>query len=152
MSLKESELSVEGKEEAIKDLRPGIAQSHLCFRKWTSRSMGDKFCSVQATGRQVSCSDSENKGDCPELKISTSVRPEISSSRDKLVWRYTETGTWEWSYVCVYVLSLVPLFATPWTVANRALLSMEFSRQEYWSGLPFPPQGVFSTQGSHPHL
>ena len=28
------------------------------------------------------------------------------------------------------------LFATPWTVAHRALLSMEFSRQEYWSGLP----------------
>ena len=93
MSLKESELSVEGKEEAVKDLRPGIAQLHLCSRKWTSSAMGDKFCRVQATGRQVSCSDSENKGDCPELKISTSVRPEISSSRDKLVWRYTETGT-----------------------------------------------------------
>ena len=30
------------------------------------------------------------------------------------------------------------LFATPWTVAYRAPLSMEFSRQEYWSGLPFP--------------
>ena len=30
------------------------------------------------------------------------------------------------------------LFATPWTVALQAPLSMEFSRQEYWSGLPFP--------------
>ena len=30
------------------------------------------------------------------------------------------------------------LFATPWTVAFQAPLSMEFSRQEYWSGLPFP--------------
>ena len=30
------------------------------------------------------------------------------------------------------------LFATPWTVACQAHLSMEFSRQEYWSGLPFP--------------
>ena len=29
-------------------------------------------------------------------------------------------------------------FATPWTVAHQATLSMEFSRQEYWSGLPFP--------------
>ena len=29
-------------------------------------------------------------------------------------------------------------FATPWTVAYKASLSMEFSRQEYWSGLPFP--------------
>ena len=30
-------------------------------------------------------------------------------------------------------------FSTPWTVAHQALLSMEFSRQEYWSRLPFPP-------------
>ena len=31
--------------------------------------------------------------------------------------------------------------ATPWTVAHQAPLSMGFSRQEYWSGLPFPPPG-----------
>ena len=37
------------------------------------------------------------------------------------------------------VLSRVRLFATPWTVARQAPLSMGFSRQEYWSGLPFPP-------------
>ena len=30
---------------------------------------------------------------------------------------------------------------TPWTVAHQAPLSMEFSKQEYWSGLPFPPPG-----------
>ena len=34
--------------------------------------------------------------------------------------------------------SRVGLFATPWTVAHQAPLSMEFSRQEYWSGLPLP--------------
>ena len=38
------------------------------------------------------------------------------------------------------LLSHVQLFATPWTVAYQVLLSMEFSRQEYWSGLPFPLQ------------
>ena len=37
------------------------------------------------------------------------------------------------------LLSPVQLFATPWTVAYQAPLSMGFSRQEYWSGLPFPP-------------
>ena len=36
------------------------------------------------------------------------------------------------------LLSCVRLFATPWTVAYKALPSMGFSRQEYWSGLPFP--------------
>ena len=34
--------------------------------------------------------------------------------------------------------SRVQLFATPWTVACQAPLSIELSRQEYWSGLPFP--------------
>ena len=41
-------------------------------------------------------------------------------------------------YMCAQSLSCVQLFATPWTVAHQAPLSMEFSRQEYWSGLPFP--------------
>ena len=35
-------------------------------------------------------------------------------------------------------LNHVPLFATPWTTSHQAPLPMEFSRQEYWSGLPFP--------------
>ena len=46
------------------------------------------------------------------------------------------------SFVTVEVgsddLSHVQLFGTPWTVANQAPLSMGFSRQEYWSELPFP--------------
>ena len=41
----------------------------------------------------------------------------------------------------VKLLSCVRLFVTPWTVACQALLSMGFSMQEYWSGLPRPPQG-----------
>ena len=39
------------------------------------------------------------------------------------------------------VLSHVRLFVTPRTVAQKAPLSMGFPRQEYWSGLPFPPPG-----------
>ena len=39
---------------------------------------------------------------------------------------------------CVQSLSYFQLFATPWTVAHQTPLSLEFSRQEYWSGLPFP--------------
>ena len=42
--------------------------------------------------------------------------------------------------------SHVQLFATPWTVALQVLLSMEFSRQEHWSGLPCPPPGVFPSK------
>ena len=51
-------------------------------------------------------------------------------------------------YVCV--LSLVRLFVTPWTVAHQALLSMEFSRQEYWSGLPCPSPGDLPDPGIEP--
>ena len=43
--------------------------------------------------------------------------------------------------VVVYSLGHVRLCTTPWTVALQAPLSMEFSRQEYWSGLPFPSPG-----------
>ena len=43
--------------------------------------------------------------------------------------------------LCVQSLSHVRLFATPWTVAYQAPLSMGFSRQELWSGLPFHPPG-----------
>ena len=39
-------------------------------------------------------------------------------------------------------LQLIRLSATPWTVAHQAPLSMRFSRQEYWSGLPFPTPGL----------
>ena len=52
----------------------------------------------------------------------------------------------------VKLLSHVWLFVTPWTVAHQAPLSVGFSRQEYWSGLPFPSPGIFLTQGSNPGL
>ena len=43
----------------------------------------------------------------------------------------------EWKWVKVKSLSHVQLFSTPWTIAHQALLSIEFPRKEYWSGLPF---------------
>ena len=52
--------------------------------------------------------------------------------------------------VCVCVVctfSHVHLFVTSWTVVCQAPLSMEFSRQEYWSGLPFPTPGHLPQPG-----
>ena len=43
-----------------------------------------------------------------------------------------------------------PTLATPWTVAQQAPLSMRFSRQEYWSGLPFPFLGGLPNPGIEP--
>ena len=56
------------------------------------------------------------------------------------VYVYVYTHTW----VCIQVISVLSciwLFAAAWTVAHQAPLSMEFSRQEYWSRLPFPTLG-----------
>ena len=48
------------------------------------------------------------------------------------------------------LLSRVQLFSTPWTIAYQAPPSMEFSRQEYWSGLPFPSPGDLPDPGIEP--
>ena len=52
--------------------------------------------------------------------------------------------------VKVKSLSRVRLFMTPWSVAYQAPQSMGFSKQEYWSGLPFPFPGDLSNPGIEP--
>ena len=52
--------------------------------------------------------------------------------------------------LCAKRLGHAQLFATLWTVARQAPLSMEFSRQEFWSGLPFPPPGDLPDPGIEP--
>ena len=52
-----------------------------------------------------------------------------------------------WSPACLYVMSNP---ATPWTVSCQVPLSMEFSRQEYWCGLPFPSPGDLPNPGIEP--
>ena len=52
------------------------------------------------------------------------------------------------SHVCT--LSCVRLFVTLWTVACQSPLSIGFPRQEYWSGLPFPPSGDLPNTGTEP--
>ena len=54
-------------------------------------------------------------------------------------------------HVCMLsCFSRVKLFATAWTVAYQAPLSVGFSRQEYWSGLPCPSPGDFPDPGTEP--
>ena len=64
----------------------------------------------------------------------------------KTVW----TGLWytvQVVVVFIYLLSCVQLFVSPWTVACQDPLSLEFSRQEYWSGWPFPFPGDLPNLG-----
>ena len=55
-----------------------------------------------------------------------------------------------WNISEVKLLSRVRFFATPWTVAYQIPPSMGFSRQEYWSGLPFPSPGDLPDPGIEP--
>ena len=59
---------------------------------------------------------------------------DLTSLDNSLTVSYTVNILWKWK-----LLSCVWLFATPWTVAHQAPLSIELSRQEHWSGWPFPP-------------
>ena len=51
---------------------------------------------------------------------------------------------------CFEHVCVLQLFAAPWTVAHQAPLSMGFSRQEYWNGLPRPPPGDLPNPGIKP--
>ena len=59
------------------------------------------------------------------------------------------SNAWKWK-VKVKSLSRVRLLATPWTAAHQAPPSMGFTRQEYWSGLPFPFPGNLPDSGIEP--
>ena len=60
--------------------------------------------------------------------------------------RYLCTNVYDWKGKML-VSQLCPTLWTPWTVAFQAPLSMDFSRQEYWSGLPFPSPGDLPASG-----
>ena len=75
----------------------------------------------------------------PLVPLCTRLPFFIQSSRSVFPF---QSCAWMLSY-----LSWVWLFATPWTVAQQAALSMGFSRQEYWGGLPCPLLGIFPIQG-----
>ena len=63
-------------------------------------------------------------------------------------WAFECCSVQMWVHLCT--LGGIWLFATPRTVAHQAPLSMEFSRQEYWSGLPFSPPGNLPDSGIQP--
>ena len=86
----------------------------------------------------------------------------LENSIDRKVWCTAVCGvTKSWTWLSAHIhtikvkvksLSHVWLFATPWNVAHQAPLSIGLSRQEYWSGLPFPPPGIKSASPAAPAL
>ena len=72
----------------------------------------------------------------------------LHCQRISYCWAIRKVLTVVWSEV--KSLSHVQLFGTPWTVVHQVPLSMGFSRQEYWSGLPFPSPGDLPNPGIEP--
>ena len=62
----------------------------------------------------------------------------------------SSSNAWKWR-VKVKSLSRVRLFVAPWTAAYQAPPSMEFSRQEYWSGVPLPSLNIVLVSAIHQH-
>ena len=88
-------------------------------------------------------------------QLSTDLLQRLCVAADRVIpiWWITTAGSTECVCVCVCVCSVAQSYltlCTPWTAARQAPLSMEVSRQEYWSGLPIPPPGIFLTQGLNP--
>ena len=68
-----------------------------------------------------------------------------------LIWHRPDIKSAQSDFISeVKSLSWIRLFATPWTVAHKAPPSMELSRQQYWSGLPFPSPGDLPNPGIEP--
>ena len=92
---------------------------------------------------------------CPTLCDSIDASPPGSPVPGILQARTLEWVAISFSNACkwkvrVKSLSRVRLFATPWTAAHQAFQSMGFPRQEYWSGVPFPPPGDLPKPGIKP--
>ena len=84
------------------------------------------------------------QGSNPDLLHCRQTLYHLSHQEVKRMWYAYMMG------YCVSVCSALSDFATPWTVACQASLSMEFPRQEYWSGVPSPPPGDLSDPGIEP--
>ena len=87
----------------------------------------------------------------PTVQKETDKRQEHSYLSAKYLSHPVKTGKRILSYsLNACMLSHGPLFATPWTIVPQAPLSMGFSRQEYWSGMPPLPSGYLADPGMGP--
>ena len=81
---------------------------------------------------------SQPKNKLPNL---TCNRPTSKTNKFLLLYVFLKVFYSALLWCVLSCFSCIPLFVTPWTVALQALLSMKFSKQEYWSGLPSSPLG-----------
>ena len=93
-------------------------------------------------------SEPKTRGSYIKTKINVTCK-----NKWKVIWNNQDKSESIHSHECVWShFSHVGLCVILWTISHQVPLSMGFSRQEHWSGLPFPPPGDLLTQGSNPGL
>ena len=124
--------------------RLSLRSMWLCFHFWFVElyKWSTVVLVLQRTGLSPAAAAAKLLQSCPTLCDPIDSSPPGSSVPGILQaripeWDAISFNAWEWK-VKVKSLSRVQLFMTPWTIAYQAPPSMGFSRQEYWSGLPFP--------------
>ena len=124
------------------------------MKRQKDRTLEDKhpwFIGVQNTTGEDQINSFRKKAG-PKRKQRSAVdvsggESKVQCSKEQCIYRILfldKCAVWAWS------LSGVQLFATPWTVTHQAPLSMEFSRPECWSGLPFHSPGNLPNPGIEP--
>ena len=130
-------------------------------------ALRDKVLKVKIVGKHIDAAAAKSLQSCLTLWDPMDCSPPGSSVHRILQARILEwvallsfrVSSWYRDWTCIsyascccwwQVLKCVWLFVTPWTVAHQAPLSTEFSRQEYWSGLPRSPLGDLPDPGMAP--
>ena len=139
---------------------------HLCWalkigRFWypENKEYGNIICSWKSVGKILRCLNADSYlvylryegGERWKWKDRLETYHKIVKCHDRgLRGCFGQGGSMKSEKVKVKLLSHVRLFVTPWTVAHQAPPTMGFSRQEYWSGLPFPSPGDLPNPGIEP--
>ena len=92
----------------------------------------------------------QRTGDIRLLKCSVGVKSQIGQDSKMTSSPFSHKISDRWHECMLSHFSCVQLFVTTWTAARQAPLSMEFSGQDYWSGLPRPPPGDLPNPGIKP--
>ena len=117
-----------------------------CNAKDLGSAPGSERSSVEGDGNpfQYSCLESSTVRGAQRATVH-----KVTVRHNKLLIRTIKAGKASF-VVVVQLLSWAQLFVTPQTVAHQAPLSLEFSREEYWSGSPFPSLGDLPDPGIEP--
>ena len=123
------------------EIPSGIITVSICSDLWSKRSLWTWNC--EACNQVTAAAAAQSLQSCPTL-----CDPRDGSPRGSPIPGILQARTLEWVAISfsrawkgkveVKSLSPVRLLATPWTAVYQAPLSMGFSRQEYWSGMPLP--------------